>query len=215
MRRRIVAWDGRDGAAVSGDVLARLKAGFRSFRAQYYEQRPELYRALAEEGQRPQALVIACTDSRVDPAILLNAQPGELFVVRNVANLVPPYEPDGRAHSTSAAIEFAVRDLGVAHVVVLGHAHCGGIAALVGGVEGRDFIGPWMQVADRVRRESSDPKAAEQAAVGLSLGNLMTFPWLAERVGEGRLELHGWWFDLDEGALWGKDRPQDPLERLA
>ncbi len=182
------------------ETIERLKAGFRAFRSIHYELRPETYEALAE-GQHPEVLVIACSDSRVDPAILLSAQPGELFVVRNVANLVPPYEPDGRHHSTSAAIEFAVRDLKVRHIVILGHSRCGGIHALREGVEGRDFIGPWTALAAEACRHADSSVQAEQAAIAASLHNLTGFPWVAERMENGELSIHGWWFDLQEGRL--------------
>lgn len=207
-------------------AIERLVAGFRAFRATHFEQRPDLYEALAG-GQSPEVLMIACSDSRVDPAILLNAQPGELFVVRNVANLVPPYQPDARYHGTSAAVEFAVRDLGVRHVVVLGHSRCGGMGALrhyaQGGSLDREFIGPWVTLASEAcsclhgRPELAEAEAAvlvEQAAVRLSLRNLGTFPWLRERVADGRLRLHGWWFDLEAGALWGLGPDGEGFERL-
>jgi len=188
------------GDAAMTETIERLKAGFRAFRSIHYEARPEIYQELAD-GQHPEVLLIACSDSRVDPAILLNAQPGELFVVRNVANLVPPYEPDGRHHSTSAAIEFAVRDLKVRHVVILGHSRCGGIKALREGVEGRDFIGPWTSLAAEACRGTHNLAEAEQAAIAASLANLAAFPWVRERMDTGELFAHGWWFDLEEGRL--------------
>lgn len=207
-------------------AIARLVAGFRSFRATYYEQRPERIRRLVEEGQAPEIAVVACSDSRVDPALLLQAEPGDIFVVRNVANLVPPYAPDGHYHGTSAALEFAVRDLGVAHVVVLGHSGCGGIAALMAegtGGEPREFIRPWVSIAQAARDESAkaeapeeaSAQAVEQAAIKVSLGNLMTFPWIREGVEGDTLALHGWWFDLAAGALWGVEDPLANFSVLA
>jgi carbonic anhydrase len=197
-------------------AVEKLIAGFRAFRAKYFEQRPELFGGLAT-GQRPEVLVIACSDSRVDPAILLNAEPGELFVVRNVAALVPPYEPDENHHGTSAALEFAVRDLRVGHVVVLGHSHCGGIEALRHSLAGdpmppREFIGPWMSIAMADVRtcghgetDEIAARAHEEAAIRTSIVNLRTFPWVAAAEAEGRLKLHGWRFDLDAGALFALD----------
>lgn len=180
--------------------IDKLLAGFAGFRAERFAT--ESFRALARDGQNPRLLVIACSDSRVDPAILFGAGPGELFVVRNVANLVPPYQPDGLFHGTSAAIEFAVRDLGVAHVVVLGHSSCGGIAALAAeGGEARDFIGSWMSLAAHTCA-CGGAREREQASIRRSVENLHSFPWIAERVAAGELELHGWWFDLEEGRLW-------------
>jgi len=197
--------------------IARLLAGMRDFRATYYEQRPERLRPLVERGQAPAVLVIACSDSRIDPAILTNAEPGDLFVVRNVANLVPPYVADGTSRGTSAAIEFAVRDLGVRHVIVLGHSRCGGIQALIehtgGKTLGRDFIAPWVSMVahivahvPRAPEFTADPERRArqigQRAILASLKNLHEFPWIEERVKAGTLDLRGWWFDLEHGELW-------------
>lgn len=205
--------------------IARLIAGVRAFRAVYYEQRPERIQTIVENGQKPQVLVIACSDSRVDPAILMNVEPGELFVVRNVANLVPPYEPDNNYHGTSAALEFAIRDLQVSHVIVLGHSKCGGIQALMKNSDGepvkREFIGPWMNIVDRAcshcRTEDgklTDGTAVEQTAIRISLDNLATFPWIRERLDSGKLKLHGWWFELETGMLWGLDRYAEEFKPL-
>ena len=154
--------------------------------------------------------MIACVDSRVDPAAIFDAGPGEMLVLRNVANLVPPYAPDDAYHGTSAALEFGVRVLKVQHLVVLGHGRCGGIEALLRGApdNARDFIAPWMGIAApvRVRALQCDTPAAQQQcgeyeAVKLSLDNLMTFPWIAERVADGTLHLHGAWFAVHSGVL--------------
>lgn len=189
--------------------IDRLVAGFRGFHALYYEQRPERIRDLVEVGQNPKVLMIACSDSRVDPAIVTNAEPGELFIVRNVANLVPPYAPDGNYHGTSAALEYAVRDLKVEHIVVLGHSHCGGIRALMDSTEGditeREFIGPWVSIC-KCAGETEDSDAVERGAIKGSLTNLMSFPWVKERVDAGNLSLHGWWFDIEKGNLWELNR---------
>jgi carbonic anhydrase len=198
-------------------AIDSLIAGIRAFRANYYEQRPERLRPLVEGGQSPAVLVIACSDSRIDPALLTNAEPGDLFVVRNVANLVPPYVADGTARGTSAAIEFAVRDLGVKHVIVLGHSRCGGIQALIdhngGKPLGRDFIAPWVNMVAHICAHvprgpefSQSPerraRQIEQRAILASLKNLHEFPWIAERVEAGLLDVRGWWFDLEHGELW-------------
>lgn len=218
---------------MTGDrAIARLIAGFKSFRATYYEQRPERIQQLIEEGQRPEVAVVACSDARVDPALLLQLEPGELFVVRNVANLVPPYAPDSHYHGTSAALEFAVRDLAVSHVVVLGHSGCGGIEALIGAEAGatgepRDFIASWMSIAQAARDEVDHgakeggqndhdytARAVEQAVIRMSLANLLTFPWIRARVEDDTLALHGWWFDLAAGELRGVRGPSETLSRL-
>lgn len=196
-------------------TLERLIDGFRVFRETYYEINKPLFDALAREGQAPKVMVIGCADSRVDPLLILGAGPGDVFVVRNVANLVPPYAPDGRYHGTSAALEFAVRVLGVEHIVVLGHAQCGGVRALIEGSpmagRGDDFVGAWMSIAGAARGAVAAlpperrQRAGEHETVKVSLRNLMTFPWIAERVAENTLVLHGWYFDLETGRLMRLD----------
>jgi carbonic anhydrase len=188
--------------------INRLIAGFKSFRETYYDEQPEFYRSLVEKGQRPEVMVIACSDSRVNPSIIARAEPGELFIVRNVANLVPPYEPDSHYHGTSAAIEFAVRDLGVGHIIVLGHSHCGGIQALCADTEeaaNREFINGWISIVENARDDSlqgdEQLRHVERQAVMVSLENLLSFPWVRSRVEGGSLELHGWCFDLEAGEL--------------
>ncbi len=163
--------------------IDRLIAGFKSFQETYYEEQPDFYRSLVEKGQRPDVMVIACSDSRVNPSIIVKAKPGELFIVRNVANLVPPYEPDSHYHGTSAAIEFAVRDLNVEHIIVLGHSHCGGIRRLCEGHEdgqNREFIDDWMSIVKQACSDSLEGEAqrrhVEREAVKVSLGNLLPSP---------------------------------------
>jgi carbonic anhydrase len=199
-------------------ALERLLQGFADFRVGYYREHLELFEKLATEGQSPEILIIGCSDARVDPGILTQTRPGDIFTVRNVAAMVPPaqYPPDERHHGTSAAIEFAVRGLSVKHVVVLGHALCGGIGALVDGRASAyadyDYLATWTSIAQDVRdlvvtRLAGRPRAEiaralEQAAVVNSVRNLMTFPWIAERVASGVLSLHAWWFNLVEGQLY-------------
>lgn len=199
------------------DEIRKLIDGFGRFRAHHYERDGTSFKQLVSQGQSPKIMVIACCDSRVDPAIVTDCDPGDLFVVRNVANLVPPFEEGGGYHGTSAALEFAVRCLNVGHVIVMGHARCGGIRALLGNIrfEGStgQFITPWMSIAEEARREVSkthasadaDARAAacERAAMRVSLANLETFPFVREAVAAGRLKLHGWYFDLDHGELHG------------
>ena len=189
-------------------AIERLIAGFRNFREVYYDGQPEFYRSLVEKGQSPDVMVIACSDSRVNPSIIAKAEPGELFIVRNVANLVPPYKPDRSYHGTSAAIEFAVRDLGVGHIIVLGHSHCGGIRCLCEGNERpnrREFIDGWMSIVDHaINLELKGEKLnrhVEKEAVKISTNNLLSFPWIKDRVVSGGLKIHGWWFDLEAGDL--------------
>lgn len=190
--------------------MDKLITGYRKFRETEWLQERERFESLAAEGQSPEAMVLACSDSRVDPQMILGARPGELFVVRNVANLVPPYERDDAYHGTSAALEFGVRTLKVAHLIVLGHGMCGGVKALVDGCEndGSDYTGHWMGLARDalavtagVQPLEARLKACEEETVKVSLRNLMTFPWIAEAVAEARLQLHGAYFDIRHGVL--------------
>lgn len=187
-----------------------LLSGYRRFRQDHWPEARAEYEALAADGQRPHTLVVACSDSRADPALIFDTAPGQLFVVRNVANLVPPYEPDGQLHGVSAALEFGVKVLGVSRIVVMGHAHCGGVGAMLNGAPDscRDFVAPWIaQGAPVVRRvaEAVEPdeveQAAEEAVVRLSIENLRTFPWIAEREAAGALALTGLHFGIADGIL--------------
>jgi carbonic anhydrase len=192
--------------------IEKFVSGFTRFQQHYFSEEHSLYDAL-RAGQRPTTLLIGCCDSRVDPMLLTGSAPGDMFVVRNIANLVPPCTPDAPP-GVSSAIEFAICNLEVARVIVLGHARCGGIRALLAPQqEARetDFVERWMRIAapvkDRVLRElahkTSDErhKACEQASILQSLDNLLTYPWLKRRVEQGKLVLHGWYFDIDSGAL--------------
>lgn len=193
--------------------LERFITGFRSFRKDYFGPESTHFEPL-KQGQKPKTMIIGCSDSRVDPAILTNSAPGDIFTVRNVANLVPPYEADGGRHGVSAALEFAVCHLGVEHIIVLGHSQCGGIGALMAGTcgcKGGGFISNWMSIATSAREKvlaelpgkdaRLQQRAAEQAAILLSLENLHSFPWIDQRVTDGTLSLHGWYFDLNAGEL--------------
>lgn len=188
--------------------MQHLLDGYARFRETAWPERRALFERLAIQGQRPRTMVIACSDSRVDPAMIFDAGPGELFVARNVANLVPPYQPDGNYHGTSAALEFGVCSLEVQDLIVMGHGLCGGVQALLSDRRpGGDFIAPWISVAERARRQvlacdAPDRQlAGEHAVVRLSLENLATFPWVASRVADGALRLHGAHFDVRTGVL--------------
>jgi carbonic anhydrase len=197
------------------DPIAKLTSGFKDFRDDGFQEKRATYEALVSQGQKPKVAVIACSDSRVDPATVLQADPGDLFIVRNVANLVPPDERDGQYHGTSAALEYAVQHLEVEHLIVFGHAHCGGIRSMFEepgeGREGNQFVLPWMslvrsaylRIQGTMPNASEDEKArvCEQSAVLVSLENLMTFPSIRERVSDGRLRLHGWYIDIRSCAL--------------
>jgi carbonic anhydrase len=187
-----------------------LLKGYRRFRRDAWPDRRRLFERLADGGQQPRAMVITCADSRVDPSMIFDTSPGELFVVRNVASLVPPYAPDAAHHGTSAALEFGVRVLGVPDLLVMGHALCGGVRALLEGTppEASDFVAQWMAMAEPAKQrtlayaDKADWQLrCEQETVKLTLGTLLTFPWIAERVAAGRLRLHGAHFDIRSGAL--------------
>jgi carbonic anhydrase len=190
-----------------------LIQGYRTFISQRLPTEQSRYRELSERGQSPEVMVIGCCDSRVSPEVIFDAGPGELFVVRNVANLVPVYAPDGGAHGVSAALEYAVQVLRVKHIVVLGHAQCGGIRAFIdklAPLSPGDFIGRWMsmfikpgeKVGQREHETMQDFTARiEKAAVLRSLENLMTFPCVQILVERGKLHLHGAYFGVAEGSL--------------
>jgi len=189
--------------------MQKLLNGYRNFRAQRWPKERALYGALAEMGQSPRLLIIACSDSRVDPSAIFDAGPGELFIVRNVANLVPPYQQGDGLHGTSAAIEFAVRKLRVSTILVLGHAQCGGVAAAL--AESPDpedeFIAPWiaLRVPARARcaGHSGDEAQAtlERESIRVSLERLMTFPFVKDAVERGELALEGAHFGISDGHL--------------
>ena len=196
----------------------RLVEGYRSFLSGRLPLEQSRYRALAETGQHPEVMVIGCCDSRVSPEVIFDARPGELFVVRNVANLVPPYSPDGGQHGVSAALEFAVQALKVRHIVVLGHAQCGGVRAFAENsapLSPGDFIGQWMTLLEPAAaalgaREDMPAieylTRLEQASVLQSIDNLMTFPCVRILAERGRLTLHAAYFGVATGALSALDR---------
>lgn len=180
-----------------------------------YSDERERYRKLAEQGQKPHTLVVACCDSRAAPETIFNAGPGELFVVRNVANMVPPYEPDGQYHSTSAALEFAVQSLRVRDIIVMGHGRCGGISAALDldaePLSPGDFIGKWMGLvrpaAEQIHSNSNMTAAERQTAlervsIRNSIANLRSFPCVQILEQRGKLQIHGAWFDIANGELW-------------
>jgi carbonic anhydrase len=200
---------------------------YRAWRALHFEDDRAWYARLAREGQHPRAMVIACCDSRVDAVSIFGGEPGDIFVLRNVANLVPPYEPDGMKHGTSAAVEYAVTVLGVAHILVVGHSNCGGARACHDMCSGNapdllkpeSFVGPWMEILrpgfDRVAKVTPDNpaeriRALEQEAVLVSLRNLESFPFVRDAIAENLLTLHGVWIDIGEGQM----HHFDPVERV-
>lgn len=192
-------------------IVFSLIERHKQFKHKHFEVN-QTFRPLVEHGQKPKVLVITCCDSRVDPALMLGCEPGELFVVRNVANLVPPLEQSAHQPSVAAALEFAVLGLRITDIIVLGHTHCGGIRALMDSASGdNDFISPWMTIAEpakaHVLAHHGDCSLEEQInhcemqSLVVSLQHLMTFPWIQEGVEANRLHLHGWLFDLATGVI--------------
>lgn len=194
-------------------TMNRLITGYKTFRKKHFEGDCTLYDELVTHGQKPEILLIACCDSRVDPALVFNCNPGDLFVVRNVANLVPPYQDDPKYHSTSAAIQFAVNSLGVKDIIIFGHSYCGGIQSLFSDYneEEHSFISEWMGIAAPARDKvmSSAPDAPKEELCGLcekeslviSHNNLYSFPWIKERISKGELSTHAWHFDIKTGKI--------------
>jgi len=210
--------------------VQELVEGYRRFLDTRYEEQADLYRDLAEHGQSPKTMIIACCDSRVDPATIFSARPGQFFIVRNVANLVPPFEPHGDYHGTSAALEFAVTGLNVENIVVMGHGRCGGVQAFLQGLyeqpSGNSFINRWMSLLNPARAaatrsaERGDDHAAQQQAMELasvrhSLENLETFPFIRDRLGDNTLKLRGAYFDIADGRLLAMDPETGDFRPLA
>ncbi len=193
--------------------VTKFLDGIENFQQQHFGENPELANTLIE-GQKPQALLIGCCDSRVDPAVLLDCDLGDLFILRNIANLVPPYLKSKEHHGVSSSIEYAVCHLEVSDIIILGHSECGGIEALMESAntgEAGEFIGRWVNIAaaarDKVLQElpeesqEKQARACEKEAILVSLKNLMTFPWVKDRVSKGQLSLHGWYYNIGTGQL--------------
>jgi carbonic anhydrase len=195
-----------------------LLDGHANFIGGRYAREKDRIRDLASLGQTPTTMIIACCDSRAAPEMIFDAGPGELFVLRNVANLVPPYQPDGGQHGTSAGIEFAIKGLGIAHIVVMGHGRCGGIRAALdpnpSPLDSGDFIGKWMSMLGPLPEQlgqntlltaAERQTAMERISIRNSIANLRTFPYVAALETEGKLAVHGAWFDISTGELWVMD----------
>ncbi len=191
--------------------ISTLLDGYQNFYKKYFIENPEFYQKLVKEGQNPRTLVIACSDSRVDPSILLNTKPGDIFVICNVASLVPPYEnDDSSCHGTSAAIEYAVKHLNVENIVVIGHSDCGGIKSLMKEKqEPHSFINHWLSIADEAKQNTLSHKEipshhcelCEKEAIRCSVRNLQTFPFIKEKLAQGLISLHGWYFNMNTGSI--------------
>ena len=195
-------------------AVDRLLEGHARFQKGYWAQHRALFAELARKGQSPSTMVVACCESRVPVEVVFDCPPGEIFVLRSIANLVPPYAPDAAVHGTSAALEYAMRELKVPRLVILGHTLCGGIRALVRGLSyGKtDFVGLWMSVAEEARQRSlaavRDPndidaicRVCEHESIRASLANLKTFPWIKSRLADDDLQVGGFVFDVESGEL--------------
>lgn len=183
--------------------LLKMLKGYQLFRNKYAHGNKSIMRSLSHYGQEPQLMVVACCDSRVDPALILQCDPGDLFVVRNVANIVPPYEKDEAHHGTSAALEFGVRFLQVKHLILLGHSQCGGFQTLLNEENStqNDFITNWVSI---IKTTDFDPQNADhyaKLALQQSYQNCMTFPWVNEKVMQKKLVIHLWFFDIKTGKI--------------
>jgi carbonic anhydrase len=199
-----------------------LLDGHANFMSGRYAREKERIRDLAEAGQTPTTLIIACCDSRAAPEMIFDAGPGELFVLRNVAHLVPTYQPDGGQHGTSAAIEFAIKGLHISNIVVMGHGRCGGIKAALDPnmkpLDAGDFIGKWMSMLGELPSQlgqntlmtaAERQTAMERISIRNSIRNLRTFPYVKNLEAEGKLAVHGAWFDISTGELWVMDTHGD------
>lgn len=180
----------------------KLTQGYHSFRKKYAEGDSSVMQRLAK-GQQPEIMVVACSDSRVDPALILQCDPGDIFTVRNVANIIPPYEADEKHHGTSAALEYGICYLKVKHLVILGHSQCGGMHALLNSEELKqnDFISNWVSVIKNNPAHKLSTDECAQAALKQSYENCLTFPWIKSHIEEDRLSIHLWFFDIESGQI--------------
>lgn len=195
--------------------LNKILQGYSDFRKQYATGNQSVMRQLAAHGQQPEVMIVACCDSRVDPSVILQCDPGELFVVRNVANIVPPYECDEKHHGTSAALEFGVRYLHVKHLIILGHSQCGGIDALVSGdkTKKNDFISNWVSLID-MHLPTHDIDTCAKHALTHSYENCLTFPWIKKRIDNGTLKIHRWFFNIKTGEIFVYSEERERFEVL-
>lgn len=181
----------------------KILQGYLSFRTKYATGDNSVMEHLAHYGQQPNIMIVACCDSRVDPALILQCDPGDLFIVRNVANIVPPYETDENHHGTSAALEFGICYLNVQHLIILGHSQCGGVTALLNNdnLKQNDFISHWVSLIESETLHK-DVDSCAKHALTISYENCLTFPWIKERVDQHKLFIHRWFFDIKEGEIY-------------
>lgn len=196
-------------------IFKKIIQGYMTFKKKYATGDKSVMQYLADYGQTPEIMVVACCDSRVDPSLILQCDPGDLFVVRNVANIVPPYDPDKKHYSTSAALEFGICYLNVKHLIILGHTHCGGIDALLNStkLKQNDFITRWVSLIDTTSSIQDTNKYAQQALL-CSYQNSLTFPWIKKRVKQKKLIIHLWFFDVRKGEIFVYSFENNTYQRL-
>ena len=199
--------------------LKKIIEGYSDFRKKYAIGDDSIMQKLADHGQKPEIMVVSCCDSRVDPALILQCDPGDLFIVRNVANIIPPYEKDERHHGTSAALEFGICYLKVKHLIILGHSQCGGITALLNSdnLKQNDFITNWVSIVDSSSTVSQDIDEFAKYALIDSYQNCLTFPWIEEHIKQQKLTIHLWFFDIKEGKIFAysfADKQYQPLANI-
>ncbi|OHE70874.1 MAG: carbonate dehydratase [Verrucomicrobia bacterium GWC2_42_7] len=194
----------------------KILEGYKAFRERYAGGDGSVMTNLSQYGQQPQIMVIACCDSRVDPALILQCDPGDLFVIRNVANIVPPYEKDNLHHGTSAALEFGIKVLNVKHLILLGHSQCGGISALLNSkLEQDDFITNWVNIVKMPNTDiNKDIDTYAKLALNQSFQNCLTFPWIYEKVIQKELMIHLWFFDIKTGTIFTHDNDKKEYDSL-
>ncbi len=194
----------------------KIVQGYQVFREKYAGEDNSLMQHLADHGQKPASMIVSCCDSRVDPALILQCDPGELFTVRNVANIVPPYEADRGHHGTSAALEFAVCYLHIKHLIILGHSQCGGIHALLNEatLTQNDFITPWVSLIGDDLLEKKDTDEVARQSLLRSYENCLTFPWIKQRVAQKQLAIHLWFFDIKQAEISAYSFEHKQFEKL-
>lgn len=197
-------------------TFKQIISGYNLFRKKYVLGDSSIMQSLSQQGQKPHIMIVACCDSRVDPALILQCDPGDLFVVRNVANIIPPYEKDHGHHGVSAALEFGILFLNIKHLVILGHSQCGGIEALAAQDQfpKNDFISDWVSLITTSAIPHQDTNKYAKWALTQSKQNSLTFPWIQERVTHKQLAIHLWFFDIEEGQLYTHSEVKNDYQPL-
>ncbi len=198
------------------EISSKFLKGYQTFRQKYAAGDQSLMKKLTDLGQKPEAMVVTCCDSRVDPAVILQCDPGDLFVARNIAGIIPPCEKDGHYHGTSAALEFGIRFLQTKHLIILGHSQCAGIQTLVEKTPEKqtDFIEDWVSVIKTDHNTGTNIDDCVKHSVNTSYQNCLTFPWISKRVDKGELSIHRWFFDIKSGTIFSYSSESNKYEPL-